>query len=239
MNKIKYAAALSLIVFIFSASLNAQERFQIGGWFVLGFPQGEFKKNVDQTGLGGNLFFAYRIPHSWFSIGTAFNYVVYGKESREEVLSPNIPELVVDVITTNSILTGHVLFRFQPQKGRLRPYLDALVGFHYLSTDTSIRGKDGWDDSDDEISSNNYNDIAFSSGAGGGIMFCVYQKKKKGGGRDSVSIYLDTGIHYLRGGRAEYMKKGSIRHDDTDVFYDVLTSRTDLLTAHIGVTVGF
>jgi hypothetical protein len=64
-------------------------------------------------------------------------------------------------------------------KGKLRPFLDALIGFHYLSTDTSIRGKDGWDNWDDEISSNNYNDIAFSSGAGGGIMFCVCQKEKK------------------------------------------------------------
>jgi hypothetical protein len=238
MKHIKFAAVATLIAMLFVASLNAQERFQMGVQFVPGFPLGEFKKNVGQTGLGGNLFFAYRFPDSWISIGAAINYLIYGIESREETLSANIPEMTVNVVTTNSLLTGHVFFRFQPQKGKVRPYLDGLVGFHYLSTDTSIRDRYNWGGWDDEISSNNYHDIAFSTGAGGGIMFCVFQKRKKGGDGNAVSVYLDTGIHFLKGERTEYMKKGSIHRDGTEVSYDVYASRTNLLTAHVGVTVG-
>lgn len=52
----------------------------------------------------------------------------------------------------------------------------------------------------------------------------------------SGDISLDTKVRYLRGGRAEYLKEGSIRRENGSVFFDVLNSRTDVVTLQIGVT---
>jgi hypothetical protein len=53
------------------------------------------------------------------------------------------------------------------------------------------------------------------------------------------SMDLDIGIRYLRGGEAEYMKKGSIHREIDGVTYDVYRSRTDLVKAYIGINFSF
>ncbi len=44
---------------------------------------------------------------------------------------------------------------------------------------------------------------------------------------------------YLRGARAEYLKGGSVGRENGSVFFDVLSSRTDVVTVQIGVTFRF
>jgi hypothetical protein len=239
MVKIKSLASLSLIILLSlgAASAFSQDRFQAGGHFVLGFPQDEFKQNVENTGLGGNFYFAYRFPRSFLSAGISFGFLIYGSERREEPLSLTIPDLIVDVRTTNSILLCHLFLRLQPPQGRIRPYLDGLVGLNYLTTDTSIKERGDWDDG--RISSNNFNDLALSYGMGGGVMVSLVEFRRVGNGRRVVSLDLDCGVRYLKGGEAEYLKKGSIHREDGSVTYDVYRSRTDLLKANIGVTFSF
>jgi hypothetical protein len=238
MKRLRSLAFSSLIVLLFlsRASASAQERFQAGGHFMLGFPQGEFKENVDHTGLGGDFYFAYHFPKSIISAGISFGFLIYGSETREEPLSPNIPELIVDVTTTNSILLCHAFIRVQPHEGLVRPYVDGLVGLNYLTTDTSI-GNNGSGGS--HISSNNYNDLAFSYGVGGGAMASLLQVRRKDSGRRLFSIDLDVGARYLQGGEAEYLKKGSVHREGGVVIYDVYRSKTNLLKAYIGVTFSF
>jgi hypothetical protein len=48
-----------------------------------------------------------------------------------------------------------------------------------------------------------------------------------------------VGVRYLRGGRAEYLRKGSIREVNGSVVYDVFSSRTDVLAVQAGVTFRF
>ena len=239
MIKIKSLASLILIILLplSSASVFSQDKFQAGGHFMLGFPQGEFRENVENTGFGGSFYFAYRFPRSFFSTGISFGFMIYGHERREEALGPTIPDLIVDVTTTNSILLGHLFFRLQPPQGRFRPYLDGLVGLNYLTTDTSLDEHNDWDD--DQISSNNFNDLALSYGMGGGIMVSLVEFRRVGSGRRVLSLDLDFGVRYLKGGEAEYLKKGSIHREDGSVTYDVYRSRTDLLKANVGVTFSF
>ncbi|MCX6574987.1 MAG: hypothetical protein NTV82_01190 [Candidatus Aminicenantes bacterium] len=239
MKKIKSFAFLSLIILLSlgAASALAQDRFQAGGHFMLGFPQNEFKQNVENTGLGGNFYFAYRFPRSFLSAGISFGFLIYGSERREEPLSLTIPDLIVDVRTTNSILLCHLFFRLQPPQGRFRPYLDGLLGLNYLTTDTSIEEHGDWED--DQISSNNFNDFALSYGMGGGVMVSLVEFRRVGSGRRVVSLDLDIGARYLKGGEAEYLKKGSVHREDGVVTYDVYRSRTDLVKVNIGITFSF
>jgi hypothetical protein len=46
-------------------------------------------------------------------------------------------------------------------------------------------------------------------------------------------------VRYLKGGRAEYLKEGSIRIEGDQVLYDVSRSTTDLVTGYIGVSFSF
>jgi len=227
---------LVLLLFFFRVASSAQERLQAGGHFILGFPQGEFKSNADHIGLGGDFYFAYHIPRSILSAGISIGFSIYGRETREAPLSPTIPEMIVDVSTTNSIMLGHLFLRLQPQQGKFRPYLDGLIGFHYLTTNTAIHDNC---DGDDDISSNNYSDLAFSYGAGAGTMVMLIQGVRQDNKRRLFSMDLDIGIRYLRGGEAEYMKKGSIHREIDGVTYDVYRSRTDLVKAYIGLNFSF
>lgn len=227
---------LAVLLLLFSIFGFSEQRFQGGGHFMLGFPQGEFKDNVDRAGLGGNFCFAYHFPRSMLSAGISFGFLIYGSETRTEPLSPTIPELVVDVRTTNSILLCHAFLRVQPQRGMIRPYLDGLAGLSYLTTDTSIHGSSGWDGA---ISSNNYDDLAFSYGAGVGAMVSLVQIRKEGWGSRYFSVELDLGARYLKGGEAGYLKKGSIHRENGLVVYDVYRSKTDLFKTYVGVCFGF
>jgi hypothetical protein len=248
MRKFGGVSCLGLVASLFLASASGlaqvRDRYQAGIHFLLGFPQGEFRRNVPNAGIGVNLSFAYHFPHSLFSIGLSAGLMTYGRETRWEPLGPNIPDVTVKVTTDNSIILCHLFFRVQPQKGMLRPYLDALIGFNYLTTDTSIHGHDDyWDDDhdwfDSSISSNNYEDVAFSYGVGGGAMINLLQAKDLLSGRRMFSMDLDVGVRYIRGGRAEYLKEGSIHRQNGTVSYDVYRSRTDLLNAYIGLFFNF
>ena len=231
----------SLISFIFllmgAASAFAQNRFQAGGHFTLGYPQAGFRENIENSSLGGNFYFSYRFPRSYLSAGVSLGFLIYGHERRAEPLSWTIPDVIVDVRTTNAILLCHLFLRLQPARGKFRPYLDGLVGLNYLTTDTSVGDYDDWDD--DRISSNNLNDLAMSYGMGGGIMISLVDFRNARDGRRVLSLDFDLGVRYLKGGEAEYLKKGSVHREAGDVVYDVYRSRTDLLKVNIGLTFNF
>jgi len=121
------------------------------------------------------------------------------------------------------------VLRAQPRTGPVRPYFDGLIGLKHLFTKTSIS-----DLSDDETiaSSTDLSDTALSYGFGGGLQIQLTKGPE-------ARILLDTGVRYLRGARAVYLKKGSIREENGVVVFDVLSSRTDVLAVQIGVTFRF
>jgi hypothetical protein len=89
------------------------------------------------------------------------------------------------------------------------------------------------DSNDVELtSSKNLSDFVYSYGFGGGV-----QVRLGAVGRGDIS--LDGKVRYLRGGRAEYLKEGSVQRENGSVFFEVLSSRTDVVTVQIGVTFRF
>ena len=121
------------------------------------------------------------------------------------------------------------MLRAQPRTGPVRPYVDGLIGLKHLFTRTSVS-----DLSDGETiaSDTNLSDTSFSYGIGGGLQIPL----KRGRG---WRVLLDTNVRYLRGGRAEYLRKGSIREENGLVTYDIFSSRTDVMAVQVGVMFSF
>lgn len=234
-----YLAALLMIIAstdLFSGT--RLPRFQVGLNFLLAFPQDEFNDYVDHAGYGGAGEFLYSLPFVPLSVGFAGSYLIYGSQTRSEKFSQTIPDVSVDVHTTNNIATAHLLFRALPRQGKVRPYLDGLIGFNYLFTQTSIKSKNS---GEEVASSTNLDDFAFSYGGGGGLMITVFEKPIDKGelGIGLARVNVDLRIRYLFGSEAKYLKEGSIIINGGDVYYDENTSVTDVITFQVGATLEF
>ena len=182
--------------------------------------------------------FAYRPGSGPLMIGADMEFAIYGSETRQEPFSLTIPDVTVEVKTSNNILLLHALIRVQANHGVFRPYLDGLIGMHYFFTQTEVRDEDDFEE-EPIVSSFNQEDTAFSYGAGGGVMFLVHQKQQQGEGSKLAEVLIDFRVRYSFGGEATYLKKGSITRDSGAVSIDPLRSRTDLLTYQLGMVFVF
>lgn len=234
MKKGKIFIIIMLMLIITTA--HAQQ-YDAGISFNIGFPQKEFKENIESNGYGLSGYFGYNFPESPIMVGASAKFLVYGRETRRE---PLILPVYVDVITTNSIIMGQFMIRLQPPRGYVLPYIDGLAGFSYLTTDTRIEDEDNWDDDDDIASTKIFDDFTFSYGIGYGIQFCVYQNPDVNNfEKDLMGVYIDIGGQYLKGGIAEYLKEGSIEIINDQVVYEKDESSTDISVLKIGVSFKF
>jgi hypothetical protein len=118
------------------------------------------------------------------------------------------------------------MFRVAPYGGKLRPYLEGLIGGAYLFTETTIKSEGN----EEVASSTNFDDFAWNYGAGGGFMYEVYRNDD-----DGSAFFIDLKARYLLGTEAEYLKEGSVVVENGQVTYEVSRSKTDLLTVQLGV----
>jgi hypothetical protein len=236
---IHYISRLVPLAFVlaFVSVAGAQPQPQGSLQFIAGFPQGGFSQNVESVGYGANLFGGIGIGRTPIVIGVEGGFLIYGYERRSEPFSTTIPDVRVDVTTSNNIALGHLVLRLQPPTGAVRPFVDGLVGLKYLFTETSIENQRHRSDAP-IASSTNFDDVAFSYGAGGGLNIRVFSGTM-GEMRRPGELSIGLGIRYLFGGEAEYLKKGSIRRENGDVSFDVERSQTALLVPHIGVVARF
>jgi hypothetical protein len=117
-------------------------------------------------------------------------------------------------------------------EGIVRPYAEFLFGGSYLFTETSINSQGS---GEEVASSNNFDDFAWSYGGGGGFLI----KVSEGDGEELGEVFIDLKARYLLGTEAEYLKEGSVIIQNGRAIYDISKSKTDLLTAHIGVVAFF
>ncbi len=212
------------------------QQYRAGISFNIGFPQKEFKENIESNGYGLSGYFGYNFPESPIIIGASAKFLIYGRETRRE---PLILPVYVDVTTTNSIIMGQFMIRLQPPRGNVLPYIDGLAGFSYLTTDTEIENESDWD-GDPIASTKIFDDFTFSYGIGYGIQFCVYRNPEVNNPDNNLmGVYIDVGGQYLKGGIAEYLKEGSIEIINDQVVYDIDESSTDISILKIGVSFTF
>jgi hypothetical protein len=156
-------------------------------------------------------------------------YLIYGNKTRNVPWSTTIPDVFLDVTTTNNIAQFHLFLRLEPPSGPIRPYVDGLVGFNYFWTETSVKSEQ-----------ENQAQIAwsFSYGGGAGLKIKVYEKVKDDG--KLVELLIDLRVRYLLGGKAEYLKDNTpMRIENGRAIYDTDKSTTDLLSGQVGVSVVF
>ncbi len=227
---------MAIAIILVVSSATARPNWQAGISFAGAVPTGEFEDEINDGGFGVCIDGVWSPQLQPFGIGLSFEYLLYGDQTRREPLSSTIPDIQVDVSTTNNIVQTHLFFRVGYRHGGFRPYADALVGFKYLYTRTSI--DDIYDSGGDEvdIGSTNFDDWAYSYGVRGGTMIRVYDgiARKRG-----YNVFIDLRAGYIFGGEADYLKEGSITQTGSTVTYDVRRSKTDLFIVHLGASVDF
>ena len=205
-----------------------------------GFPTGEFGDNVTNPGIGISGYAGYMIPRTPAVIGLDLGYLIYGHERRMERFSLTIPDVQVGVVTDNNILSMNAFLRLQKRDGTLRPYVEGVVGFHYLFTSTTIEDLPRF--SGEEIaSSTNLDDFAFTKGFGGGILIEVWngRETRTPQNRTLRAVSIDFRMRYQDGSAADYLKRGDIVRRAGVAELNVTKSTTDLITAHLGLAVDF
>lgn len=230
--------------FVFAILISGSVAFaqpvgvQFGGQFMFGSPQGDFKETINHNGYGGSAFVSYQLPRTPVQLGLELGGMLYGREIRNEPFSTTIPDVFVDVETNNIFVTGHSFLRFQVPSGIIRPYVDGLVGFNHLFTETSISDEDDWDDGNGtSFSSTHSSDTGLSYGVGGGTMISLFSTITEEG--FPLDILLDLRVRMLNGASVDYLKEGSIRRVDGQVEYDTQRSKTDTVFFQAGIVFSF
>jgi len=228
------------------ADANAQQQLPPRGQaslsFVVGVPTGEFADNVDNVGFGGDLYLGAVLGTSPFQVGLDLSFLIYGRSTDRVPFSQTVgPRVTVDVVTTNSIIQPHLSLRVQPPTGVVRPYLEGLIGFKYLATNTSVRDDRS---NEDVASSTNFDDFAWSGGAGGGVDIRVATQKSERPGQPQRAYHIKLGVQYLLGQEAEYLAEDRLEdtNNDGQLTEDELPirrSRTDLIQPMVGFTITF
>lgn len=208
--------------------------------FIIGVPMNEFGDNVDGLGYGASVYAGLGATNSPLQIGVDISFLVYGRSRDRVPFSSTVgPRVLVDVVTTNSIVQPHLVVRVQPPAGSVRPYLEGLIGFKYLFTETSVED----DDQNTRIASTtNFDDFAWSGGAGVGLDVHVGSRETETGG--TADFFVTLGVQYLLGQQAEYLAEADLvdTNNDGRLTEDELpirSSRTDIIVPSIGFAVRF
>lgn len=233
---IKFAPLFILIfLHVFNPSATAQE-ITTGVDLQVVVPQNEFSESIKTNGFGIHAFGLYRFGESPFGLGLDFNFINFGTDTRDEALSPTIPDLRVRVENEYNLAQGLMVARVQSPDGILRPYAEGLAGFNYFYTQTSIENRRN-QGNEPIATDTNFEDWAFAWGDGGGLMIRVFDRR----GSESYNAqnpvaagYINAGIRYLNGSEAEYLREGSITIENGSVSYETLQSRTDMLMIQLG-----
>jgi hypothetical protein len=182
--------------------------------------------------------------------GLDVGFLRYGNATEQVPFSSTVGLRVpVEVETSNNILETHLSLRLQPRHGRIRPFVEALAGFKYLFTRTSLVEEDFGNDfgdrdglGDELAGTTNFDDFAFSGGAGAGVDVRVYRQDDPKTSLRTVSVHL--GVQHLLGQEAEYLAEGDLTDDNENgqldrSEMDVRRSRTTFLQPQFSVTFRF
>ena len=231
--KRQYLAVLAVLLLGVSLARDGQAQVYPQGEIaiIVGVPQGEFEDNVDNAGVGLNLFAGIGLGRTPVVLGLDGSFLVYGFERRREPFSPSIPDVTVRVETSNAIAMGHMVLRLQPPRGAFQPYVDGLFGAKYFFTETTIRD-DGRFDDEEIASTTNFDDAALSYGIGAGVDVQIFGKR-------GTAVMLNAGARYLFGREAEYLQEGSIERRSGRLFFATDRSETDILIMQLGIAVKF
>jgi hypothetical protein len=212
---------------------DGEPRFMGGVGFAVGHPRGEFRRYVTR-GLGVEGHARYRVDrHGALALRLDGGALNYGRETLRMPLGsrPGGGRVQLDVTTTNNVGWLGVGPELMLPRGPVRPYANASAGVTYFATTSSVGGT-GLGDAR-FARSTNHDDLQFAWGGGAGVLAPVYRGAR-------TLLALDVGAQYRNNGRnVRYVREGGIRDlPNGDVDVGVLRSRADLLTWHVGLSIG-
>jgi opacity protein-like surface antigen len=230
---------LALIILITTMVTAQDQRFNFGITGTLAIPQGPFRDNVERLGPGINFMFGYQLPNTPFLLGVDAGFVSFGSDERTEQLSPNIPDLRVRIRNSYNMGHGQLLLRMQGMNPGFRPFMDALLGFNYLYTETTLNNRSSFGE-EPVLRDTNFDDWTLSYGLGAGVQIKLSEFQTY----DDVNevskparLYLTLQTRYMLGDEAEYLN--SLSTNNGNVVYDIRKSRTNLVYIQVGVTFTF
>jgi len=230
----RFAGAL-LGFLILGLSAPAADRFHFSFAGAGAGALGDFRKNVPGAFGGLTLDFLFSPNASPLRLGASFGLLIYGSESYTDFFPSRYADFEVDLTTQNAILLGHFLLRFEPGRGRWRPYLEGLAGLNHFRTDTSI---DEYSSSDSGPSVTNLSNTVFSYGAGVGLTGRILPWRSWVR-RSDFELRLELGLRYLRSSDAEYLTEGDITRQGENLVLDIRRSATEMLVARLGLAMRF
>jgi hypothetical protein len=194
------------------------------------FPAGGFNDHVSQNGFGLDFYYGRRIGQAPLFVGLEISVSFYGHVRRQEYLE-GIPEVGVDVDTYNNIGQGLLFIRLQPRRGTVVTFIEGLAGISDLFTETTISGR-GYES--EEISSEtNLEDFTVTAGAGAGLSVRLDKSRGRDPDRARRGGFLEFKVRYMAGGRADYLKKGSIVVEGNQFTFTPERSATSFVTAQV------
>jgi hypothetical protein len=206
-----------------------EQRFSgsLGAWFMK--PTGELRDNIGNgIGFGGASLF--RLDRTGIvALRADIGLGGYGQESKHVPLSPTVGgRIQVDVVTRNYVAVGNFGPQLTLPNGVVRPYVNAGVGFQAFFTESNVEGDD---DSHSFASTTNQSDWTPTFAAGGGVYVPLPYEK--------CPVLLDFGFTWYTGGRATYLKPGSIEDlPNSEIRITPLESATPFVLFRVGVKIG-
>jgi opacity protein-like surface antigen len=213
-----------------SHSPNAFQRRSSGTLaFIQSRPQDTFGQNIG-FGYGADGTYLFRLDDAGFlGLRADAGLLQYGEESKRVPLSSTIGGRVqVDVSTTNYIVPLSIGPQLMWPRGSIRPYVNGGVGGQFFFTQSSVEGSD---DVGSFANTTNQWDRTLTWVAGAGVYVPIYQRR--------FNVLLDLGAQYVNGGRARYLKPGSIEDlPDSQIRITPMESNTHMVLVRFGVRLG-
>jgi hypothetical protein len=221
------------------AGSAAAQHITVGFGASGGVPQNEFHDAQARLGLGVSAIALYGIGP--IAVGIEAASLTY--DHRAAPLHPELARqvaLVGDVTQTRRIGSLHGVLRLQVPEGPVRPYVDGLAGFQRFTSITRyeqnvvIAGTGVfWPPVSvyqQETSSLDADDLAFSYGVGGGVLLRLAHGVDAG---VPFEAFLDVGARYIRGEPATYY---SVAPDGTTALQ---RTRTDIIRPQVTLVIQF
>lgn len=189
-------------------------------------PQGGLGQNISR-GYGVDASYLFRLDQrGFFSLRFGAGIVDYGHEAMHVPLSPTIGRVQVKIKTTNYLSQLTIGPQLTWPRGLVRPYVNAGIGTQVFFTESNV--DDISSDDSGGLSTTNQSDwtSAWTFGTG------VYVPLSRG-------LSLDAGVQFVNGGRAQYLKPGSIQDLGTQIQITPLESAdTRVALVRLGIRIG-
>jgi hypothetical protein len=225
-----------LLVLISGSPAAAQGRIEAGFGPAGTFPTGVVTARVGEPGVGLLGEADLPLDGGRLRLGVSLAWSQYARYRRTILYEGGIGESFnVEELTGHDLVLGHLYMRRTFGRSRLRLQLEALAGFFYPYTATELSGLRA--DEYDPVGTNFHRgDTALSGGIGLGLGCylgrgkAVEEKEDERGstGKGRLAV-LEMRLRWFAAGRADWIRKGSVRIEGGEFHCEVRRTSAELL----------